>query len=66
MVGAQVLQRFDDIDPLCVAAAMGHHLRDNGSGYPSVSSDYRLGAVTALLGIVDMFEALTADRRDEH
>ncbi|MCI0651117.1 MAG: HDIG domain-containing protein [Planctomycetes bacterium] len=60
--GARRLVQFPQIDPLSVSVAFGHHIKDNGHGYPKVSPGYRLGPVTRLLQVADIFEALTAHR----
>ena len=60
--GARILQRFPQVDPLAVCVAFGHHIKDNGTGYPQVPSTFRIGSVTALLEVADIFEALTSLR----
>ncbi len=60
--GAAILQSMPKVDPLNATVAFGHHIKDGGSGYPRVSSSYRIDPVTRLVEIVDIFEALTANR----
>ncbi len=62
VTGARRLAGLPGSDPLAVAVAFGHHIKDDGNGYPKVGSGFRLGAVTSLLEVVDIFEALTAYR----
>lgn len=60
--GAEILLRSKDIDPLCVLVAQGHHMHTNGGGYPARSSDTRPHWVAELVGVVDVYEAMTARR----
>ncbi|MCA8962225.1 MAG: hypothetical protein KDC38_16990 [Planctomycetes bacterium] len=60
--GAFLLGRHDGIDPLCVNVAFGHHVKDRGTGYPSVGRHYRIDAVTRLVQVADIFEGLTTPR----
>lgn len=62
VTGAKMLQEFEDMDPLAVGVAFGHHIKDDGHGYPKVSSRFKISPVTALIEVVDIFEALTAQR----
>lgn len=60
--GAEILIEQADAGPLSVCAAFGHHLRHDGTGYPSVPRWYRSSASTAIVQVCDVFEALTAIR----
>ncbi len=62
VTGARRLAGLPNCDPLAIAVAFGHHIKDNGNGYPKVGANFRLGPVTSLLEVVDIFEALTAYR----
>ncbi|MCA8959084.1 MAG: HD domain-containing protein [Planctomycetes bacterium] len=62
VLGAAILQKLPVVDPLNVSVAFGHHIKDGGAGYPRVSPGYRLDPVTRLVEVVDIFEALTANR----
>ena len=61
-LGAEILQEFPEMDPMAVSAAFGHHIKDNGHGYPKVLPGYQRGPVTSLIEVADIFEALTALR----
>ena len=61
-LGAEILQEFPEMDPMAVSAAFGHHIKDNGQGYPKTIPGYKRGAVTSLIEVADIFEALTAMR----
>ena len=60
--GAEILLRSKDIDPLCVLVARDHHMHYNGGGYPSPPSHRRPHWVAELVGVVDVYEAMTARR----
>jgi putative nucleotidyltransferase with HDIG domain len=60
--GARMLSDFSEVDPLHVSVAFGHHIKDNGTGYPKVATTFKLGAITRLVEVADIFEALTAHR----
>ena len=62
VVGARRLASVADTDMLSVTVAFGHHIKDNGQGYPKVSRNFRMGPITTLLEVADIFEALTANR----
>lgn len=61
-VGAEILLGLMDTTPLDIAAAWGHHIRFDGSGYPKQPSWAVRHPITSLLQICDAFEALTATR----
>ena len=61
-VGAGILLDAHDAPPLGIAAAFGHHLRHDRSGYPKLAPWGAAGRVTALIQVCDVFEALTAVR----
>ena len=62
VTGAARLATFPDADPLTPQIAFSHHIKDNGKGYPKVSRNFKMSAVSRLLEVVDIFEALTAHR----
>lgn len=61
-VGAEILLGQKNATPLDIAAAWGHHIRNDGSGYPEQPKWAVRHPLTALLQICDVFEALTAVR----
>lgn len=61
-IGAEILLGQKNTTPLDIAAAWGHHIRADGSGYPSQPEWAVRHPFTSLLQICDAFEALTAVR----
>jgi len=61
-MGAEILMAQKNTTPLDIAAAWGHHIRHDGSGYPSQPRWASRHPITSLLQICDAFEALTAAR----
>ncbi len=61
-IGAEILIGQKNTTPLDIAAAWGHHIRHDGSGYPRQPSWAARHPITSLLQICDAFEALTAAR----
>lgn len=60
--GAEILLGQKNATNLDIAAAWGHHIRHDGSGYPLQPSWAVRHPFTSLLQICDAFEALTAVR----
>ena len=61
-VGAEILLEHKGATNLDIAAAWGHHIRHDGSGYPKQPEWAIRHPITSLLQICDAFEALTATR----
>ena len=61
-IGAEILMGHDQANPLAIAGAWGHHLRQDGDGYPDVPEWASRHFLTQLLQVCDVFEALTAIR----
>jgi putative nucleotidyltransferase with HDIG domain len=60
--GAEILMGHSDCDPCALAACYGHHLSVDGKGYPKHEHDATTSVVTRIIAIVDIYEALTAQR----
>lgn len=60
--GAQILLASGEQSPLIISAAWGHHIREDGGGYPVMPEWYTQGAAASLVHVCDVFEALTAVR----
>jgi putative nucleotidyltransferase with HDIG domain len=61
-LGAQILIASGERSPVVVSASWGHHLREDGRGYPAMPDWHRHGDAAALIHVCDVFEALTAVR----
>ena len=61
-IGAEILLAQKHTTPLDIAAAWGHHIRQDGGGYPEQAPWMVRHPIIALLQICDVFEALTAAR----
>ncbi len=61
-LGAEILIEQPGIDPAAVAAAFSHHLAPGCRGYPQPTVPFKPGAISSLVHICDVFEALTAVR----
>ena len=60
--GGRILLDLEESDPLAVSAAFGHHRTLDGGGYPRTIHQARQSAVTRVIKICDVYEALTAER----
>lgn len=60
--GAQILLASGEESPLIISAAWGHHIREDGRGYPVMPDWYTQGSAASLIHVCDVFEAMTAVR----
>lgn len=60
--GAEILLDHEECDPIAYTTAFGHHVREDGGGYPPVPKEARLSKITKIVKICDVYEALTAAR----
>ncbi len=61
-LGAQILLEQPDLEPSAVGAAFCHHMRPCGAGYPRPAMPFQPSAVSRLVRVCDVFEALTSVR----
>lgn len=62
-LGAQLLlEQHEHVDPRAIGAAFCHHMRADGSGYPSPVLPVAPCATSRLVRVCDVFEALTSIR----
>lgn len=61
MFGMEILKR-QDIDVRVKKAAVQHHERSDGSGYPRGLTDWEIEDVSYLIALADVYEAMTAKR----
>ncbi len=62
VLGARVLLANGETSPIVLSAAWGHHLREDGRGYPVMPEWFTRSSAAALIHVCDVFEALTAAR----
>ncbi len=62
ILGAEMLMENKEASEMAIAAAWGHHRRYDKSGYPSMSYGSAESALTQIINVCDVFEALTAIR----
>ena len=60
--GARILAKMPHIDPVAIEVAYCHHMRDDGHGYPTPQMPIKIGPVTHLVQVGDMFERISAER----
>ena len=60
--GARYLMGIEGIPKLAVLCAMEHHLKYDGSGYPSMKGGWRPNIVSQLISIADVFDAMRSRR----
>jgi putative nucleotidyltransferase with HDIG domain len=60
--GAEILRRTPEMPTLAPVVAFEHHLRADGTGYPSTVARPRLNLGTALCGIADVYDAMRSQR----
>lgn len=61
-IGARLLMGRPDVTPMVLAAAWGHHIRQDGGGYPKMPEWAVRSPIGGLIQVCDVFEALTAAR----
>ena len=60
--GARALAGLHDLPALASTIALQHHVRSDGSGYPSLPPGQRPHLLSRLVAIVDSYDALTTER----
>jgi len=60
--GARYLMGLDGIPKAAVLAALEHHLKYDGSGYPSLKGGWRPNIVSQIIAISDVFDAMRSRR----
>ena len=60
--GAQILMRYDNLGELPVLAALEHHAGNDLGGYPTLKGKDKPHAIGRIVGIADVYEAMTASR----
>jgi HD-GYP domain-containing protein (c-di-GMP phosphodiesterase class II) len=60
--GARYLMGIEGIPKLAILSAMEHHLKYDGSGYPSIKGGWRPNIASQLISIADVFDAMRSNR----
>jgi HD-GYP domain-containing protein (c-di-GMP phosphodiesterase class II) len=60
--GARYLMGVEGIPKLSVLAALEHHLKYDGSGYPSIKGGWRPNIVSQIITVADVFDAMRSKR----
>jgi HD-GYP domain-containing protein (c-di-GMP phosphodiesterase class II) len=60
--GARYLMGVEGIPKLAIIAAMEHHLKFDGSGYPSIKGGWRPNIASQLISVADVFDAMRSKR----
>lgn len=60
--GEEVLMKSQGITPIALAICAQHHEKLNGRGYPRGLSENKIAMVSRMASIVDIYDAITADR----
>lgn len=60
--GARYLLRIEHIPKLAVLGAIEHHIKYDGTGYPSFNRRWKPNVVSQMIAIADVFDALRSRR----
>lgn len=60
--GYKILKQSPEIGPIPLDITLHHHERRDGSGYPSKQSEGEISELAQMAAIVDVYDAITADR----
>lgn len=60
--GARYLMGLEGIPKLAVLAALEHHIKFDGSGYPSMKGGWKPNIVSQMIAVADVFDAMRSKR----
>jgi response regulator RpfG family c-di-GMP phosphodiesterase len=60
--GARYLMGTEGIPKLAVLASLEHHLKFDGSGYPSIKGGWTPNIASQMISIADVFDAMRSRR----
>ena len=60
--GAQYILRLEGIPKLAFLAALEHHIRYDGTGYPDLGRGWRPNIVSQMIAVADVFDAMRSRR----
>ncbi|MBU1419693.1 MAG: HD domain-containing protein [Proteobacteria bacterium] len=62
MKGAGYILNLNNVPKLAVLAALEHHIRFDGSGYPNIGRNWKTHIVSQMISIADTFDAMRSSR----
>lgn len=60
--GAQYIGQQESIPKLTMISALEHHIKYDGSGYPSISKNWQTNIVSQMISVTDVYDALRSKR----
>lgn len=60
--GAQLIGRQESISRLTMVAALEHHIKYDGTGYPVIKKNWQPNLVSQIISIADVYDALRSKR----
>jgi len=60
--GARYLMGIEGIPKIAVLSALEHHLKYDGTGYPSIKGGWRPNIASQLISVADVFDAMRSKR----
>ncbi len=60
--GARYLTGLEGIPKLAVLAALEHHIKFDGTGYPTIRGGWRPNIVSQIIAVADVFDAMRSKR----
>ena len=60
--GYEILLKTPEVGPIPLDITLHHHERRDGSGYPGKQADEEISELAQMAAIVDVYDAITADR----
>jgi HD-GYP domain-containing protein (c-di-GMP phosphodiesterase class II) len=61
-IGAELLSPYRDEAPWLIEAALSHHERLDGTGYPDGLREHQVGSLTRLLAVCDVYASFCTNR----
>jgi response regulator RpfG family c-di-GMP phosphodiesterase len=62
MNGAMYLMKLKGVDNLTILAAMEHHIKYDGIGYPRIKGGWKPNIVSQIIAVADVYDALRSKR----
>jgi putative nucleotidyltransferase with HDIG domain len=61
-IGAEIIDKMEDIDHRVADAVLGHHIKFNRSGYPEWAKERKFGTISEIVAVADCYDATTTLR----